>query len=126
MTGGTLYVRREQVGSLHGDYVCATEWTPAEEQAVRILLNDYVAETSSVTAQWLLEPGRITSELVRVVPVSVARAAETRTVTPRPTLGQANAGAFWIPDEEGDIPSPEIPSSELTPGIQFSPKDSPC
>jgi len=126
MTGGTLYIRREQAASLHRDYVSIVDWTPQEEHAVRALLMDYAAETSSVTAQWLLDAGRITTELVRVVPLNVARTAETRTVTPRPTIGQANAGAFWIPDEEGGIPSPERASSGATPAIQLSSKDSPC
>lgn len=68
MTGGVLFLPREQQRRVNADYV---EVSPLGEDGVgifRALLEDHVAATGSRTARALLEAERLTDAFVRVEP----------------------------------------------------------
>lgn len=54
MTGGCLFLRREQAAQVNPDYLTALPWRPEEEALFRALLQDHLAETGSLTAGALL------------------------------------------------------------------------
>jgi glutamate synthase domain-containing protein 3 len=70
MTGGAVYIKRENTGELNTGYVVARDFTVADAGEFLSLLQGYHSETGSTTARTLLEAGTAAVYgYVRCVPV---------------------------------------------------------
>jgi glutamate synthase domain-containing protein 3 len=82
MTGGTLWLPRDQVEQLNGDYVTAVALDDFDVARVRRLLSAYVEATGSNKARALVEDAdRLRGTLVKVLALREAHATGTRAAT---------------------------------------------
>ena len=74
MTGGELYLREDQISFVNEEYIAPAEMQDADYQQVHELIEDYHNETSSKTAEKILNDwDREKKRYVKLLPVGVLR-----------------------------------------------------
>ena len=70
MTGGELFLRRDQASRVNTEYLAVTDLDDRSETVLTELLRDYAAATHSTTAKGLLDdPARLREDFVRAAPL---------------------------------------------------------
>jgi glutamate synthase domain-containing protein 3 len=79
MTGGTLYLRRDQLHQINEEYVTPLELDEASSEELKGLISDYFSNTNSETAKIYLESwSEEKSQFIRLMPNGVLAKAEAR------------------------------------------------